>query len=38
LPAKVEKKLRSADRIAGTLVRIEPERIDPELAAALIAR
>jgi hypothetical protein len=34
----VAKSIEKADRLTGALVRIEPERIDPNLAAALIAR
>ena len=38
LPPALEKKVEKADRIAGTAARIAPEKIDPEVAAALIAR
>lgn len=38
LPESVEKKIEKADRLTGTLVKVEPDRVDPDLAAALIAR
>jgi PBP1b-binding outer membrane lipoprotein LpoB len=38
LPPGIEKKLQKADRIAGTVARIAPEKIDPDVAVALIAR
>ena len=31
-------KLRRADRLAGAISRVEPKRIDPKLAVAIIAR
>ncbi len=34
----VEKKLAKADRIAGTVSRLEPKRIDPDLVAVLLTR
>jgi hypothetical protein len=37
-PAKFEEKLQKADRIAGTLSRVQPEKIDPNVAVALVAR
>lgn len=33
-----ETKLRQADRLAGAISKVEPKRIDPKVAAALIAR
>lgn len=34
----IEKKVEKADRLADTLVKVEPDRVDPDLAAELIAR
>ena len=38
LSPATETKLRHADRIAGAIARVEPKRIDPKLAVALLAR
>ena len=38
LPTGIQSKLQKADRIAGTVARIAPEKIDPDVAVALIAR
>lgn len=38
LPPGIEKKLQKADRVAGTVSRMAPEKIDPDVAVALIAR
>jgi hypothetical protein len=38
LSPAAETRLRKADRLAGTISRVEPKRIDPNLAVALIAR
>ena len=38
LPAKIAKKIQKAARVAVTVARISPEKIDPDVAAALIAR
>ena len=36
--ADIEEKIEKADRLSGTLVKVEPDRVDPDVAAALIAR
>ena len=38
MPPAIEKKLRSADRISGALTKVEPTKIDPNVAVALISR
>lgn len=38
LSPAAETKLRQADRLAGAISKVEPKRIDPKVAAALIAR
>jgi hypothetical protein len=38
VPASIEKKVEKADRLADTLVKVEPDRVDPDLAATLISR
>jgi hypothetical protein len=38
VPGSIEKKVEKADRLADTLVKVEPDRVDPDLAATLIAR
>jgi hypothetical protein len=38
LSESVEEKIEKADRLTGTLVKVEPDRVDPDLAAELIAR
>ena len=38
LPPGIEKKVQKADRVAGTVARIQPEKIDPDIAVALLAR
>ncbi len=38
LSPEAEVKLRHADRLAGVISRVEPKRIDPKLAVALLAR
>jgi hypothetical protein len=37
-PASIEEKVEKADRLADTLVKVEPDRVDPDLAATLITR
>lgn len=37
-PSGLREKLQKADRVAGTVARIAPEKIDPDIAVALIAR
>ena len=37
-PGSIEKKVEKADRLADTLVKVEPDRVDPDLAATLISR
>ena len=38
LPPALEKKVQKADRVAGSVLKVAPEKIDPDVAAALIAR
>jgi hypothetical protein len=38
VPASIEKKAEKADRLTDTLVKVEPDRVDPDLAATLITR
>jgi hypothetical protein len=38
LPAPIEAKVEKADRIAGTVTRIEPKKIDPNVVAAFLSR
>jgi hypothetical protein len=38
LSPATETRLRKADRLAGAIARVEPKRIDPKLAVALLAR
>ena len=38
LPPAMAEKVQKADRISGAMLRIAPEKIDPDVAAALIAR
>jgi hypothetical protein len=38
LPAPIGEKVEKADRIAGTVSRLEPKRIDPEVIAAFVPR
>ena len=38
LSPETQHKLQHADRLAGMIARVEPKRIDPKLAVALIAR
>ena len=38
LSPAAETKLRKADRLAGAISKVEPKRIDPKLAVALLAR
>ena len=38
VPESIEKKVEKADRLADTLVKVEPDRVDPDLAATLITR
>ena len=38
LPPGVAKKVEKADRLSGAVLKIAPEKIDPDVAAALIVR
>jgi len=38
LPAPIEEKAEKADRIAGTVTRLEPKKIDPAVVAAFLSR
>jgi hypothetical protein len=38
LSPAAETKLRKADQLAGTISKVEPKRIDPKIAVALLAR
>jgi hypothetical protein len=38
LPAPLAEKARKVDRIAGSVARVQVEKIDPSVAARLIAR
>ena len=38
LPPATQTKLERADRLAGQISRVEPKRIDPKVAVALLAR
>jgi len=38
LSQATQTKLKRADRLAGAISRVEPKRIDPKLAVALLAR
>ena len=38
VPASIKEKVEKADRLTETLVKVEPDRVDPDLAATLIAR
>ena len=38
LSPAAETKLRQADRLAGAISKVEPKRIDPKVAVALIVR
>ena len=38
VPGSIDKKIEKADRLADTLVKVEPDRVDPALAETLIAR
>jgi hypothetical protein len=37
-PGEVPEQLAQADRVAGTVTRLSPERIDPNLVATFVAR
>ena len=34
----IEEKVAEADKVAGTLAKVQPEKIDPKLVATIIAR
>lgn len=34
----IEEKIAEADKVAGTLAKVQPEKIDPNLVATIIAR
>jgi hypothetical protein len=38
LPPALAEKVQKADRISGTVLKVAPEKIDPNVAVALIAR
>lgn len=38
LPPAVAEKVAKADRVSGAVLKVAPEKIDPNVAAALIAR
>ncbi|HMJ94013.1 MAG TPA: hypothetical protein VK472_07930 [Allosphingosinicella sp.] len=38
LPHAVAEKVQKADRISGAVLKVAPEKIDPQIAIALIAR
>ena len=38
LPPAVAEKVEKADRVSGAVLKVAPEKIDPNVAAALIAR
>jgi hypothetical protein len=38
LPPALEARAAKVDRVAGTIAKVEPQRVDPSLAAALITR
>jgi hypothetical protein len=38
LPPAIAEKVRKADRVSGSVLKVAPEKIDPNVAVALIAR